>query len=595
MKNLKKLLFLLTSREHNKAILLLIILIIAALLDMIGVASIFPFITFLLNPELKETNQILIMIFKISKRFGVETNQQFLLVLALLVFAILIISIFFRTLAIYLQTRFIYISEYNISKNLLEKYLHQPYSWFLSNNSSELVKNILSETTNVVEQGMRPLIELISKSVVLIAIIILLIIIDIKISLIMILSLGGVYLLIFCLVRNYLNLIGQKRLESNMYRFKIVSEAFGAVKEVKVGRLEKIYLKLFSETSKKFCKTKIVSQVIGQLPRYILESVAFLLMLIISIYIISQNGNIISGLPILAVYMFAAYRLMPALQGIYSSIPDLTFVGPSLDKIYNAIKDRSFSTLSHEQGFLSLNKSISLNNISYTYPNTSIPTLKNINLSISAKTTVGFIGATGSGKTTTVDIILGLLVTQNGTLEIDEKVISEKNVRAWQKSIGYVPQNIFLSDDSIASNIALGVAPKDIKQDMVEKVSKVAKLHDFIIAELPNKYLTIIGERGVRLSGGQRQRIGIARALYLNPKILILDEATAALDNQTEESVMDMINNFNKDMTTIIVAHRLNSLKNCSNIFVFDKGQIQAQIKYDEIDDYKKYLKPLKN
>lgn len=595
MKNLKKLLFLLASREHNKAILLLIILIIAALLDMIGVASIFPFITFLLNPELKETNQILSMIFQISKRFGVETNQQFLLVLALLVFAILIISIFFRTLAIYLQTRFVYISEYNISKNLLDKYLHQPYSWFLSNNSSELAKNILSETTNVVEQGMRPLIELISKSTVLIAIIILLIIIDIKISLIIGLSLGGVYWLFFFFVRKYINLIGQKRLESNTYRFKIVSEAFGAVKEVKIGRLEKTYLKLFLEPSKKFYKTKLVSRVIGQLPRYILEAVAFVCILVVSIIVISQNGNIISGLPILAVYMFAAYRLMPALQGIYFSITELAFIGPSLDKIYNAIKDSSFSTLSHEQGFLSLNKRISLNNISYTYPNTSIPTLKNINLSISAKTTVGFIGATGSGKTTTVDIILGLLETQNGTLEIDEKVISEKNVRAWQKSVGYVPQNIFLSDDSIASNIAFGVAPKDVKQDMVEKVSKIAKLHDFIITELPNKYLTIIGERGVRLSGGQCQRIGIARALYHNPKVLILDEATSALDSKTEDSVMEMINNFNKNMTTIIIAHRLSSLKNCSNIFVFDKGKIQAQIKYDEIDDLKKYLKPLKN
>jgi ABC-type multidrug transport system fused ATPase/permease subunit len=274
---------------------------------------------------------------------------------------------------------------------------------------------------------------------------------------------------------------------------------------------------------------------------------------------------------------------MPALQGIYSSITDLTFVGPSLDKIYNAIKDRSFSTLSHEQGFLSLNKSISLNNISYTYPNTSIPTLKNINLSISAKTTVGFVGATGSGKTTTIDIILGLLEPQKGTLEVDGKIITRQNVKSWQRSIGYVPQHIYLSDDTISSNIAFGVPSKDINFRSVKKVAKIAQLDEFVTKELPQKYQTNIGERGIRLSGGQRQRIGIARALYHNPQVLILDEATSALDNQTEAAVMDALNNLNKDITIIIIAHRLNTVKNCDIIFKLNKGQVIGSGSFDKL------------
>ena len=192
-------------------------------------------------------------------------------------------------------------------------------------------------------------------------------------------------------------------------------------------------------------------------------------------------------------------------------------------------------------------------------------------------------GVTGSGKTTTVDIILGLLEAQKGTLEIDETVITNQNVRSWQRSIGYVPQNIYLSDDSIAANIAFNVGYKDIDQGAVEKSARIAKLHDFVMEELPQKYKTKIGERGVRLSGGQRQRIGIARALYHNPKVLILDEATSALDNQTEQAVMDAINNLDKNITIIMIAHRITAVKNCDTIFFLENGKLKAQGTFNEL------------
>ena len=189
---------------------------------------------------------------------------------------------------------------------------------------------------------------------------------------------------------------------------------------------------------------------------------------------------------------------------------------------------------------------------------------------------MGLVGATGSGKTT-IDIILGLLEPQNGTLEVDGKIINSQNSRSWQKMIGYVPQHIYLSDESILSNIAFGVNPKDINHEVVEKVSKIANLHKFVMDELPEQYNTTIGERGVRLSGGQRQRIGIARALYNNPKLLILDEATSALDNQTEHAVMEAVNNLRKDITIILIAHRLNTVKNCDVIFKLEKGQLTGE------------------
>ena len=211
-------------------------------------------------------------------------------------------------------------------------------------------------------------------------------------------------------------------------------------------------------------------------------------------------------------------------------------------------------------------------------------------MNIPVKFTVGLVGTTGCGKTTTVDIILGLLEAQKGTLEVDGKIITKKNVRAWQKIIGYVPQQMYLSDDTVASNIAFGLELNEINQEALERASKIANLHEFITNDLPNKYHTMIGERGVRLSGGQRQRIGIARALYHNPKVLILDEATSALDNETEKAVMDAVNNLNKNVTIILIAHRLNTVKNCDIIYKLEKGSIINKGTFDELIKIKRNL-----
>jgi ABC-type multidrug transport system fused ATPase/permease subunit len=297
----------------------------------------------------------------------------------------------------------------------------------------------------------------------------------------------------------------------------------------------------------------------------------------------SVSGTFSAALPIISLYVFAGYRLLPAAQIIYSSFTQLTFTSPSIEKLYNDINNLNSINLDCDKGLLPLNKKISLNNICYSYPNASKTALKNISLSISVKNTIGLVGATGSGKTTVVDIILGLLEAQKGTLEIDGKIINKQNTQSWQRSIGYVPQNIYLSDDTVAANIAFGQDPGDIDKEKIQKASKIASLHDFVIHELPNKYETTIGERGVRLSGGQRQRIGIARALYFNPQVLILDEATSALDNITEKHVMDAVNNLGKDKTIILIAHRLSTVKNCDKIFLFEKGELKNEGTFDEL------------
>ena len=583
MRSFKKLLFLLTPYELKRAFLLLLMILVMAFLDVMGVASILPFMAVLTNPGLIETNYFLKLMFQTSSIFGVENIQEFIFALGFLVFILLIVSLSFKALTTYAQFKFVQMREFSIGKRLIEGYLHQPYSWFLSRHSADLGKTILSDVAQIIGGGIFPFLEIIARGAVAIALIVLLILADPKLAFIVSFSLFFAYIVIFYFVRNTLDRIGKERLKNNQLRFTAISEAFGAVKEVKVGGLEEVYIKDFSNSAKIYAVNVASAQVLSHIPRYILEAIAFGGALLIILYAMEQSGTFNEALPILSLYIFAGYRLLPALQQIYRSFTQLEFSGPTIDNLYKEFKELKEINIKKDHAFLPFNKSITLENVSYKYPVTSRTALKDINLTIPKKSMIGIIGATGSGKTTTVDIILGLLEAQKGKLKVDETVITKENLRSWQRNIGYVPQNIYLIDDSIAANIALGVEDSEIDLDRVKKASKIANLHNFVVNELPDKYRTTIGERGVRLSGGQRQRVGIARALYNNPKVLILDEATSALDNNTERLVMDAMNNYNDDITMILIAHRMNTIKNCDIIFKFEKGQLVGHGKFDEI------------
>ena len=575
MQNFKKIFNLLTIYEKKRAILLVIMIIITALLDMIGVVSILPFMAVLSNPDLIEANFILNKMFHTSLIIGVENNQQFLFALGIISFVLLVTSLVFKALANYIQVRFVQMRQYSISKRLVESYLHQPYSWFLNRHSADLGKTILSEVNQVIGGGMAPLLDLVAKVIVTILIIFLLLIVDPKLALTVGLSFSITYIILYSFTRKYLRRIGKESLKNNQLRFTAVNEAFGAVKEIKVGGIEQTYLKRFSEPSKTYATNQAYLSLISQLPRFAIEAIAFGGIMLLILYLMSQKGSFNNAIPIISLYVFAGYRLMPALQGIYVNFNTISFVGPSLDALTDDFKNFKKFNSTKDQVFLNINKAIILKNIHYNYPNSSRTALHDINITIPAKATVGLIGSTGSGKTTTIDIILGLLEAQKGILAIDDKTITKKNLKSWQRSIGYVPQNIYLIDDTIAANIAFGVNAKHINQLAVEKASKIANLHEFVVDELSQQYQTIIGERGVRLSGGQRQRIGIARALYFNPNLLIFDEATNSLDVQTEAEVMKAINKMQGVKTIIIIAHRLNILEACDEIIEIEKGEIK--------------------
>ena len=581
-KNINKLFYLLTRNERKRSFLVLGLILIMAVLDMVGVASILPFIAVISNPEIIETNYVVNQLYIFLKNFGIETNEEFFFSLGVIVFILLVSSLSFKAFSSYVQIRFSLMCEYSIAKRLIEGYLHQPYIWFLNRNSADLGKTVLSEVGQVVNGSLITLINLINYSAIIFFIILLLFAVDFKLTLSIILFLGFSYGLIYKLVRHLLKNIGEKRIKANELRFTSISEAFGASKEVKVGNLEDVYIKRFSVPAKNYANYNSISFIVSMLPRFAIEAVSFGGMLLLILYFM-KLGNFINILPLITLYAFAGYRILPAAQAVYSALVVSKYNHPALNTLYEDMKNLKAPNYNKDKFKLFPNKSIRLKNINFNYPNTKRTSLKNINLEILAGTTVGLVGETGSGKTTTVDIILGLLEAQTGTLEIDGQVIDKNNVRKWQRSIGYVPQQIYLADDSVLANIAFGVEPEEINHEKVKKAAKISNIDQFIMGELPDQYQTKIGERGVRLSGGQRQRIGLARALYHEPEVLVLDEATSALDNITEQSVMKSIAETSNNITSIFIAHRLTTIKNCDNIFLFEKGELKAQGNFDKL------------
>jgi ABC-type bacteriocin/lantibiotic exporter with double-glycine peptidase domain len=594
MRLIKKILDLVSFDQQKRFIFLLILIFFTTVLETLGIASILPFLTLLGNSNLIETNAVLIYLFKASNTFGIISSKQFLFTLGVAVFFIFIVSLIFRALTTYTLIYFTLMLEYSIGKRLIEGYLHQPYAWFLNQHSADLGKNILSNLNVVVNQNIVPITVIFSQSPIILAILILLVVIDPILALSTGLTLMISYLVIFYFIRNKVNLIGQSHFKANQQRFITLSESFGAFKEIKIGRLEKVYINRYTKSAKIYAKSQSLVQIISQLPRYFIEGIVFGGMIILILFLMVRYSEFWKIFPIVSLYAFAGYRLIPSLQQVYYSITQNSFSAVALDLLHKDLKNlKSFDISQDEISVMQLSKNIRLSNIHFNYSNTKYAALKNINLTIPAFNKIGIVGPTGSGKSTIVDLILGLLDPSEGTLSVDGKLITNRNKRAWQKNIGYVPQQIYLSDSTVMENIALGVDINNINLEAMKKAANIANIDNFILKELPNNYYTTIGERGIRLSGGQKQRIGIARALYHEPQVLILDEATSALDNATEQAVVDAINNLGRKITTIQVTHRLNSVRNCDIIFLLVEGKLKDQGTYKELRGKNKYFKDM--
>ena len=588
----KKIFSVLTKKEIKNFKIISFLSILVAILEVFGVALIMPFISITADPNLIQEDSRLIYLYEY---FNFSSNSDFIIFLGVLYLAFLIVSQIFKAAVTYFQLQFIFLREASISKRLLESYLKQPYYWFLNKHSGDLGKSILSEVSEAIHYCIFPLLKLISQTALSSVLIFLIVIVDPVVALISAIFLILLNQIIFNGLKKSIKDKGKLKVMSNKKRFTSVVEAFGAIKEIKLNGIESIYTSRFKLAAKSFAQTNSSIQIISIIPKYLLETFTFGFLILFIIYSIINGLNLTDTLPTLTLYAFALLRLIPSAQQIFASLSKIHFSDSGLDIILKQFeKDNESNIEINHNRQLDIKNIINLNDISFSYSNSENLALNKINLSIPIGSKIGLVGYTGSGKTTLVDIILGLLEPGSGNIMIDNEKLNAKNLRKWQNSIGYVPQQIYLSDQSIAENIAFGLSLDELEMDNVIKASKIAQIHDFVSKELDKGYATKVGERGVRLSGGQRQRIGIARALYNNPKLLILDEATSALDNITEKLVMDSINKKYEDMTMVIIAHRLNTVRICDCIHLLSEGQIINSGNYDKLiemsDEFKKMV-----
>lgn len=583
---IKKIKIIIEPQEKWQVLVLFASILLSALFQTLGVVSILPFMSIVMQPEIIESNRWLNWLYN---SLGFTNVNSFIIFIGILMLLIIIIGNLTSALATWLKVRFVWRKNHNISSALLKKYLSLPYVYFLTQNTADLCKNILSEVGVLTSGFILPLINIMIKSFVVIGILSMLLFTNVYITILSTIIFGGSYALIYFYFHDKLKTNGAKRLKENKLRFKTAGEALGGIKDIKVMGREDFFYHRYFRHSHEFSKLEIWSALIRQIPRYFLETIAFGGIVTLVLYFISTTGNANEVIPMITFFVFAAYRLLPALQVIFASSTRVRFSQMTVNRIIEDLSEKGGfreQFLVYEKEPIKpmpFNISLQLKEVSYNYPNTNEPVIHDLNLSIRHNASIGLVGPTGAGKTTLVDIILGLLTLQKGEFSVDGVKIDENNILNWQKNLGYVPQYIYLSDDTIMNNIAFGIPDEKINRETVEHVAKISNLHDFIISELPNGYETIVGERGIRLSGGERQRVGIARALYHDPEVLVLDEATSSLDGITESAVLEAINNVAKLKTVIIIAHRLTTVKDCDIIYLIDKGKITAQGTYDEL------------
>lgn len=590
MTTLTKTIALLTSRERKHGLLVLLLVMGMALLETVGVASVMPFLAVLGNPEMLDTNPILSKLFTFSKSIGIRTPDDFLITLGFGAFLLIVVSALYRIITHYIMNRYIEMRRHSIGSRLLENYLRQPYAFFLDRHSGEMSKAILSEVDQLIGNVFRPAFSMFASSIVLFAITALLLIVNFWLALLAVSILGGLYALVFLTLKNKLKRMGETLVDANKERFLAAGDTFGGIKDIKLLGREQIYLSRFSRPSQKFAATHANNHTLNQVPNFLIEAIIFGAMLLLTVVLMISSGGLNSSLlgtilPTIGLYAFAAYRMKPAVHHIYEGLASLRYGQAVVNNLYADLDPRNTPAPFPQTRIESIKPkySIILHQLSYSYPKADKPALIDLNLEIPVNSSIGIVGSTGAGKTTLVDVILGLLRPNYGAIKVDEVSILDRQLRAWQQSLGYVPQDIFLTDSTVAANIALGIPLEQIDHEQVIHCSRMAQVHDFIIKDMPEQYHTLVGERGVRLSGGQRQRIGIARALYHNPAVLVFDEATSALDTVTERAVMEAIDAIAQQKTIIIIAHRLSTVKNCNQIVLLDQGKVKAKGVYSEL------------
>jgi ABC-type multidrug transport system fused ATPase/permease subunit len=577
----------LSQRERRVAFLVLGVVLFSVLGAVAMVASVMPFLTVLSDPLSVQSDPWLAWAYD---RLSFETTKGFLSFLGLCSLLVIVLASALQIARVYVVARFSTMRAHTFSERLLAAYLGQPYYFFMTQHSDKLSTRILVETEQVVKQFLMPAIDFIASSLTLLALIGFLVWLDPAIALNAIAVLGIFYGLVFIGVRNRLQQLGKIRQDANRARYRSVTEAISGAKELKLLGRERDYHRRYLEPSQRMARAVVSVQVIANTPAVALQAFAFGGFIVLSLALVGptalSTGEALADIiPLLGTVAFAGQRMMPELSKVYNSAALIQANVVAVDAVHEdlAAFGGNGALPAQAQYGLPFRHELRLEDVSFAYDETSRAGLSNLCLSITKGEKIGIIGSTGAGKTTFADIILGLLRPRSGSIVVDGTKITETNLRSWQRSVGYVPQEIYLIDSSIAENIAFGLALEDIDMDRVLDAARMAQLEQLILEEFPDGFSTKVGERGVALSGGQRQRIGIARALYNEAELIVFDEATSALDTLTEQEVMGSIEALPGEKTVLIIAHRLSTVKSCDRILVLEKGRIVAIGAWDEL------------
>lgn len=580
-KLIKELFSILTPQQRKKFYILQVLVVFMALLEILSIASIGPFMALVGNIGLLEEENLLQKAYLFT---GFSDPLDFLFVLGFVVLASLTLAAVLSMYTTWQISLYAANTGSDIANRLYAHYMQKDWLFHSGGSSAQLTKQISTEALRVTDLIIDPLMQMNAKAVLAIFISVGILLYDPLVAIVGLFLFLSAYIVLFKIVRSSLQKNGSTLSDETTVRFRLMNEGFGGIKDVLLLGRQLSFINRFQDSGKAFARARGNNNALYHVPRYFMELIAFGAMIgLVLVLIKTHDGGLGTVLPVLAIYALAAFKLLPALQQVYSNLARIKGNVAAFDSIKHDLKESKDSMLfDTNQDHIVVQDRITLKNVTFTYPNKAHAALTELNVTIPVNKTIGIVGSSGSGKSTAIDLILGLITPQEGSLEIDGVLITDDNRRAWQNTIGFVPQSIFLSEGTILENVAFGLPLSRIDTKKAAQALKLAHL-DQMVDGLPEGVNTKVGERGVQLSGGQRQRIGIARALYNDADILVFDEATSALDGITEKLIMDAINEFSGKKTIIMIAHRLKTVEKCDQILFIDKGQVTEQGTYQEL------------
>ena len=575
LKSLKELMGLLSPGQKKQFLILQFIMILSSVIELFGITSIVPFIGAAADPDILSKNEYVNFLYGL---LGFQSLDDFLVFAGLLFLAMIVLTNGVHILTLYFLNRYATTIGADFAQSLNRYYLHQPLLYHHNNNSSRLTNNVIIECDRVGRDLVSPFLRLNAKLFSILLLAVLFFALNPWVAIISLLVLGSAYMLVFRIARQRIGDNGAQISERNKHRIKSLHESYDGIRDIKLTNTESVYEKDFADHTRSVARATANNLVLGQAPYYFIEAIAFSGIVAIALYFLASSREIGDSLTMLGLYGMIGYRLIPTFQRSYHATADIKGAIPA----FESVKEDLRKSIEWDSTVVCKNpirpgKEISLKNVNFTYPGRNTNALTDVNLSIPINTISVFTGTSGAGKSTLIDILLGLLSPDSGTLNIDNVVVNPGNVSAWQKNIGYVPQEIHIADTTFMENVAFGVPADEIDQTKLRLSTKLACI-DTLEKELSDGFMTPLGERGRQLSGGQRQRIGLARALYHDPDVLILDEATSALDEMTEENVMRSLKEISEEKTIIFISHRDKILEIADFVFNVAGGRVERQV-----------------